>query len=379
MIWNKKILYALATLSGTIIGVGLFSLPSITLQVGIWVMLAYFLVLGVLVILVHYFFGEVALNTPDYLRLPGFAKIYLGKPGQIIAFISGILGLIGALLACLIVGGEFLTGLLSPIFGGSYVFYVLIYFLIGAILIYGGIKFIGRVEFWGLVLFFVVLIFIFIKGLPVFDIKSLLMIHDSGFKIQNLFLPYGAILFSLWGAALIPEAEEMLKEDKKLLKKIIPISILIPIFVYLFFIFLILGLTGLQTTPSALTGLKNVLGDGIVGLGLFFGVITTFTSFIALGLTLKKIFNYDLKIAHPFSWFIACFIPLILFVLGFQNFIQVISFVGGVMLGVDGILIVLMYHKLKVKKAKIKSLLMIFPLILVFLAGIFYEIFFLIK
>jgi len=49
------------------------------------------------------------------------------------------------------------------------------------------------------------------------------------------------------------------------------------------------------------------------------------------------------------------------------------------MLGVDGILIVLMYHKLKVKKAKIKSLLMIFPLILVFLAGIFYEIFFLIK
>ena len=374
MIWNKKILYALATLSGTIIGVGLFSLPYITLQVGIWVMLAYFLVLGVLVILVHYFFGEVALNTPDYLRLPGFAKIYLGKPGQIIAFISGILGLIGALLACLIVGGEFLTGLLSPIFGGSYVFYVLIYFLIGAILIYGGIKFIGRVEFWGLVLFFVVLIFIFIKGLPVFDIKSLLMIHDSGFKIQNLFLPYGAILFSLWGAALIPEAEEMLKEDKKLLKKIIPISILIPIFVYLFFIFLILGICGGNTTQTALTGLKDFLGSGPFYLLLFFGLLTTFTSFITLGLTLKKIFWYDLKLEKKLSWFFTCFIPLILFLIGIKSFIVVISAVGGIMLGVDGILIILMYKKINPQK---KAL--VYPLIFIFALGILYEIIYFLK
>jgi len=37
-----KTIYALATLSGTIIGVGLFSLPYITLKVGFWVMLGYF-------------------------------------------------------------------------------------------------------------------------------------------------------------------------------------------------------------------------------------------------------------------------------------------------------------------------------------------------
>jgi len=114
---RKKIIYSIATLSGTIIGVGLFALPYITLKVGFWVMLGYFLVLGTLVILVHLFFGELALKTPDYKRLPGFAKIYLGNWGERIAYISAILGIFGAILAYLIVGGEFLTELLSPIFG----------------------------------------------------------------------------------------------------------------------------------------------------------------------------------------------------------------------------------------------------------------------
>ena len=70
-----KIIYAIATLSGTIIGAGLFALPYITLKVGFWMILAYFLLLGGVVILIHLFFGELALKTPDFKRLPGFAKI----------------------------------------------------------------------------------------------------------------------------------------------------------------------------------------------------------------------------------------------------------------------------------------------------------------
>ena len=72
-----KIVYAIATLAGTIIGVGLFGLPYLTLQVGFWVILGYFFVLGVLTILVHSFFGELALKTPNFKRLPGFAKLLL--------------------------------------------------------------------------------------------------------------------------------------------------------------------------------------------------------------------------------------------------------------------------------------------------------------
>jgi len=364
----KNYIYPVATLSGTIIGVGLFALPYITLKVGFWVMLGYFLVLGTLVILVHLFFGELALKTPDYKRLPGFAKIYLGNWGEKIALISTILGIFGAILAYLIVGGEFLTELLSPIFGGGSFFWTIIYFLTGAILIFLGIRAIAKVEFWGLILFFVVLILIFLRGKYLINIENLFSIENWKLGIRNWFLPYGVILFSLWGADLIPEVEEMLGEKKELIRKIIPIAILIPIFVYLFFIYLILGITGPQTTESALVGLRNFLGNGIVSLGFLFGLLTTFTSFIALGLTLQKVFWYDLKIEKNIAWAITCFIPLVLFLIGIKQFIPVISFVGATMLGIDGILILLMYRKINPKN------LLVFPLISVFFAGIIYEI-----
>ena len=361
----KNFIFPIATLSGTIIGVGLFSLPYITLQVGFWIMLGYFLVLGTLVILVHLFFGELALKTPDLKRLPGFAKIYLGNFGEKIAFLSSILGIFGAILAYLIVGGEFLTELFSPIFGGDNLFYTLLYFSLGTLLIFFGIKAIAKVEFWGLILFFLILILIFFEGFPQIKLANLFPWPD----FSQLFLPYGAILFSLWGAALIPEIEEMLGGRKKLLKKVITISILIPVLVYLFFIYLILGITGPQTTESALTGLRNFLGPGLVSLALFFGVLTTFTSFITLGLTLKKVFWYDLKINKNVAWLITCFLPLILFLIGIKQFIPLIAFVGAVMLGIDGILILLMYQKVNPRKKII-----IYPLISVFLAGIIYSI-----
>jgi len=366
----KTIIYAISTLSGTIIGVGLFSLPYIASKVGLPVMLAYFLVLGILVTIVHMFFGELALKTPDYKRLPGFAKIYLGDVGRSVALISMILGLLGAVLAYLIVGGEFLANFFQPFFGGSNLGYTFLYFLLGAIFIFFDIKAVSKIEFWGLVLFVVILGIIFAAGFPAIKLENFsLVAMKTEIDFNNLFLPYGAILFSLWGAALIPEVEEMLQGKKGLLKKIIPISIFIPILIYLFFVFFVLGVTGLETTLSALPGLKNFLNPTITSLGLFFGVLTTFTSFIALGLTLKKVFWYDLKIEKNVSWGIACFLPLALFLIGIKDFIGVISFVGGIMLGIDGILILLMYSKIRPER---KSLL--YPLALVFVLGIFYEI-----
>jgi len=368
---SNRLILAISTLSGTIIGVGFFALPYVTLKVGFWVILGYFLALGALVILIHLFFGELALKTPDFKRLPGFAKIYLGNWGQVLAYISIILGIFGALLAYLIVGGEFFTELLLPIFGGNSLIYTLFYFVIGASLIFFGITAIAKVEFWGLVLFFIILFAIFFRGESFITIGNLFPSPDFSY----IFLPYGIILFSLWGATLIPEIEEMLGERKKLILKIIPIAILIPIIVYLFFIYLILGITGSQTTESGLSGLRNVLGNGVVSLALFFGVLTTFTSFIALGLTLKKVFWYDLKIEKNLSFAITCFIPLALFLIGIKQFIPVISFVGGIMIGIDGILILLMYQKIKTGKIKFLTI----PLILVFVLGIIYEIIYFFK
>jgi tyrosine-specific transport protein len=361
----KKLIYPIATLAGTTIGVGLFSLPYAASKVGLPLMLGWFGVLGVLVILVHLFYGEVALKTPDYKRFPGFAQHYFGKKGKTIALITTVGGLLGAILAYIIIGGEFLTQLFQPIYGRGELFYTSIYFLVGAALIFFGIKAIAKIEFWGLVVFLIILLGIFIRGLPFFKLANLFPKPQPSF----IFLPYGLILFSCWGAALVPEIEEMLGKEKKHLGKVIVTSLLLAIGVYLFFTITILGITGQKTTPSALPGLKSFLGDGVVTLTLFFGLLTTFTSFISLGLTLKRVLSFDLGFSEFKAWLITCFVPFFFYFLGMKNFISLISFLGGVFLGMDGILMLLMYRKIKPKKEKL-----IWLLSLVFVGGIVYEI-----
>lgn len=371
---------ALATLTGTIIGAGLFSLPYITSKVGILVMLFYFLILSAATILIGLIYGEIALRTKEYHRLPGYAEKYLGDKFKKIAFFSNTLGLTGSLLAYLIIGGNFLGSILNFSFGKNVYIYVLIFFVIGAILTFFGIKSIARVESFLFLLFIFILVFIFYKAFFIIDINNLF-----NFNAKYLFLPYGAVLFSLSGTTLIPEVEEMLSKNPKKLKKVIIGSILIAAITYLFFIYLILGITGNNVSQDAITGLKNYLGSGIVALALTFGLLTVFTSFITISLTLKKILWYDLRLKKNLAWLIACFAPLILFLLGFDNFISVIILTGGVMLGIDIIIIILIYLKAKkegdVRPAYSLSLpyLFLYFIIIFFIIGIIYEIIYFIK
>jgi amino acid permease len=370
----KKIVYSISTLSGTIIGVGLFSLPYVSIHSGFWLLIGYFLGIGAISIIVYLLFAEIALKTPDFLRMPGFARFHLGKMGYYVSLVSYIIGVFGVLLVYLIVGGKFLTSILSPFLGGSETLYTVIYFIFGAAIIYFGIGVICRVQFFGLITFFLVLAIIFIKGMPSFEIVNVY----SPIQKSNFFFPYGIVLFSLLGGGmdLIPEVEEMLGKDRHLLKKIIPLSIFIPIIAYLSFVLLITGISGLETSEEAINGLKSFFGNGVISLALLFGVLTTFTSFIVIGLTLKKVFWYDLKIkgGKNVAWFITCFIPLALFFMGF-DFIDVISFVGAIMIGIGGILILLMYQKIKKERVIFITL----PLALIFIGGIIYQLYYFLK
>jgi tyrosine-specific transport protein len=382
----KAILFPLSVLCGTIIGVGVFGLPYITSKVGFPIMALYFLILGSLVALIHYFFAEISLKTPDLKRFPGFVEFYFGKPLARFAFFFAILGNLLTNLAYLIVGGSFLKELFQPVFNQGESFWVLVYFLLGIIFVFFDISLIKQIEFLGFLGFFLVLFLIFFENFKKINLNYLFPSPD----FSQIFLPYGAILFSLWGADLIPEVEEMLGQKKFLLKKIVPLSILISTLVYLFFIYLVLGISGPKTSENSLSGLNEVLGGGIVSLTLIFGILTTFTSFIALSLNLKKIFWYDLKLRKNFAFILSSFPALFLYFLGIKNFISVIGFVGSVMLAINGIFILAMKIKTQNSKRKTQKFrtenlknriekILIFLLIFVLILGIFYEIFYFFK
>ena len=366
-----KFFKTLSIFAGTIIGVGIFGLPYVASKAGFSVVVVYFLFMAGVAIAIHLIYGKIALGTVALHRLPGYTKEYLGASWEKFAFLMIGLGLTGALLAYLIVGGKFLSLFFSPYFGGSFLIYTLLFFSAGAFLIFRGIKSISAIELSLLVVFFVILI--------IFFAKAFLFINVDYFKnidLKFLTLPYGVILFSLWGSALIPEAKEMLGGDGKILRKVIISGILLATFTYLFFIFVVLGSSGPLTSKEAISGLAYSLGDNIIRLGFVFGIITCFTSFLTLGLTFKKVLWYDLGLSKNLSWFIACFFPLFLFLAGFREFIEIIGLTGAVAIGCEGIIIVFLYRKfLKQKLAKdMNPLFYLLPIF--FVLGIFFEIFY---
>ncbi|MEK7658599.1 MAG: aromatic amino acid transport family protein [Patescibacteria group bacterium] len=362
----KNYVYPVSVFSGGMIGVGFLSLPYIAMRVGIWLMLLYFLVLTALILTINFIFCEISLKTPDFKRFPGFVGHYLGKWPQIFTMLLMILGSFGVLLVYLLIASQFLTSVFQPMFSGSSFLYALIYFCLVSVIIYFDIKLISKVEFWIIILLFLSLFLVFIEGFSQIKLSNIFAQNILGF--DNFFLPYGPLLFALWGIGLIPEIEEMLGKGKIHLKKIVIIStILISVF-YFLFVLLVLSITGSQTDQLALTGLKKFLGNGFASFSLLFGALATFTAFIAQGIVFKKVLMYDLKIKHWQAFVITCFTPLMLFLLGFKSFVPLISLIGGVILGINGILILLIYKKIGGKN------IIIYPLSLVFLFGVIYEI-----
>lgn len=367
---TKTFLYALAVLSNTTIGVGMFSLPYIGTHAGLPIMMFYFLILGIAVTIIHLKFADVALKTPDYKRLPGFAGYYLGAKAELIVSICTIVSGLAASVVFMTIGGQFLYSLASPFWGGPMALYAIIYLLAGAFFIFFGINIVQKIAFWGLILFLAIMAVLICGFAPYFNIANL-AVHSSG--LQNIFLPYGPVLFALWGASSIPEVEEILGREyiKAKFKTVIILSSILAVAVYSIFCFAVIGFTGSATTPSALTGFANLFDGIILKAAFLFGLLSTFISFVIGGLTLKKILHYDLNFSKQAAWVITAFVPLVLYLAGLNNFLAVISFVGAVILGIEGIIILLIYQKVFPQKK-----ILVYPLQILLTGGIIYEIFF---
>jgi len=284
---TKTFLYALAVLSNTTIGVGMFSLPYIAAHAGLPVMMVYFLLLGIAVTIIHLKFADVALKTPDYKRLPGFAKHHLGIKAELIISICTIVSGLAASVIFMTIGGQFLYSLVSPSWGGPIDLYVLIYLLAGSFFIFFGINIVQKIAFWGLILFLATMAVLIWNFAPYFNTANLAA--PSG-GMQNIFLPYGPILFALWGAGSIPEVEEILGRGhlKSKFKTVIILSSFLAVAIYSIFCITVVGFTGSATTPSALTGFANFFDGIILKAAFLFGLLGTFTSFVIGGLTLKN-------------------------------------------------------------------------------------------
>jgi len=339
---DKKFVFSVSALIGMIVGGGIFGLPYVVSVAGLIPAIFYFVVLSGAVLLTHLLYGEIILRTKERYRLAGFAEKYLGKIWKNITAVAVIFGGVGVLLVYIIIAGDFLKIIVSPI--GDFSSFVLGLFF-GVFLtffIIRGIKFIAPAEFVTNLLFLAIVI-IFFFALPRFDFSNLAILEST-----NIFLPYGVILFSLIGWAAIPELREISGRANGFeMKKILIVSAIIVSFIYILFSLSVVGVSGENTSMDALSGLIPFLGPNIVFFGALAGLLTIADSFLISSFASINTLVADFRISKRSAILISCGLPLVLFLFGLRSFISIIGFMGTIIGATEGLAIVLIYKKIK--------------------------------
>jgi len=329
--FSKNSVFSLFIFIGSMVGAGISAL-------------FYFLVLGAIMLLLNLFYGEIFLRTKEECRLAGLSRKYLGEnQGRITSF-SVFIGLTGALLAYIILGGKFLSLLLSSVITVD-PFYCSLFFGLALVpFIFKGVKVIAPVEILTNAIFFIIIFVIFILGFPKVELQNFSLI-----EFPHILLPYGIILFSLAGFSAIPEAEAVLKtsNEKKSLKKIIILAFSIIIFLYIVFTFVVVGISGDNTSVDVFNGLLPFLGPEIIFIGSLAAFITLADSFLIVALCLRNSLVFDQKIPKLVANSLVTFLPIILFLIGLRGFIEVIGFLGTLIGVVEGVIIILLFRKAK--------------------------------
>lgn len=346
----RSFVLAVSSMVGPIIGAGIFGMPYVVAKSGVIPGIFYFVILTFVVVLLHLFFGEICLRTEGKHRLVGYAQIYLGVWGRLFASFVLVFVLLGTLLAYLILAGDFLVVSLGSFLPLSSTSFTILFTAIGTFFVMQGRQLIAKAEFFLNAGIFAAIGLIAFFALPAVRLENFPVIDTS-----SLFLPFGVIFFALIGWEAIPEVASFIKDtnSKVSLKKVIIVATLIAALLCFVFTAIVVGVSGVLTTQDAFSGLVQFLGERIVGFGALLGVFAIASSFLVIANYMKNALRHDFEVATPIAIALTVGIPLVLFLLGFRNFISVIGIVGIVAAATQGLLMIAILKKAKEKTQRI--------------------------
>lgn len=352
--YYSEFFQAVFLLVGTVIGAGIFSLPFAFMRSGWLLSLLGLIGLTLVSLIINLFYARVIVGSPGDHQLPGYAKKYLGTGGKWLGFFCIFFSAWGAMLAYVILGGDFL-GLL---FGHSPgILLSLLFWSWGSFFVWGGIKTISVIESWLTATLIGVCLLVPILGLPFFSQQNIVLKESSSFAF------YGPVLFSLSGLGVIPEVEEILRKKRFLLPRAIGLGMIISAVVYFVFGFGILGISGAATTTDALTGLIS-FSPFLTKIGALCGALATFTSFLSLGNVLREMFFRDLRWSLKTSQFISVTLCLPAVFLTLTYFLPIISLTGSLAIGSGSLLVLIIFFKRFANQLSEKLLALIVGLLL---------------
>lgn len=361
------------TLIGTTIGAGVLAMPYTFVKSGYLVGLGHLFLVLCLTFVLNLAYAEILVQIKGKHQLAGYAGIFFGQRGKWLASIALLIGGYGALLAYTIQAGIFLHTLVPSVAAAHF---SMLFYVIVSSAVFMSLRWFSLIEVVMVVGLLILLGIITILGIPHIQIANYQTIST---QLEYLLLPYGVLLFAFSGYSVIPELGMLTKYDAKNLRKVIIAGTLLVAVVYMIFSAVVVGVSGSMTSQDAITGLLAFLESHVVKVGIVIAVIAISTSFISLGHVMRDLYEHDLNVRSPIGWFLAIYPPLLIFILGDIGFVQVLEFSGAVTVGLSGVLLGVMYLKVvsedkKAKVAKFSPMVIVSSLV-IFVMGIFYEIF----
>lgn len=329
---------AVALIVGATIGAGILGIPYAVSEAGIVIGVIYIVGLGLLMASVNLMIGEVSTRTVKNLQIVGLARKYIGEMGG--ALMSGLFytQICGILILYLIAEGK----ILSSFFGGSSWMWSIVFWAVASMVVYFGLQAVKRAE---VVLTSVIVVVIVLIGFLCFPYV------DTGFyehyNMAYFFIPYGVVLFSFSGIGTIPAAYRLLYGEARLFKRAIIISSLVSIVIYLIFTALVVGVTGDQTTEIATVGLGRAIGGYMFYFANIFAMLAMATSFLMLSMEAKDSLKWDFNFSHNWGVGLALGVPLVIFLAGLRQFIELMSVLGGIFVSMEMFVMIYVYWKAK--------------------------------
>lgn len=337
---NIRIIFPLAAYVGSMLGAGIYGLPYVMKQAGVALFIVYLVIVCLLVGLLYFLFADVAFRTARKERFLGYIGEYIGKRAEKIFLWINVIGGWGTGLSLMLVWGVFASELFAPIVSIDPLILSVAFFTATFPVIYIGSRSVERLDV--IMLVFVAVLLVVLFGLGIGRVGPL---NAQPVSSLGAFLPYGTLMFAFWGAGIIPEVVEQLRARPKKILIVLTSGLLAIACIYILFPLFVVSVSGDATTQEAIAGLGAKLGRGAIVLGSLIGMTTIWLSYTNTGWVSRNIMIIDFKMSRIWAMAITLVPSLALLLLGFHNFVIMMSIVGAVVVGLMGIMIFELYIK----------------------------------